>query len=444
VTDPRERVGPNDRKLAIVETGATPDEATSSRARWLIAGAVMCAGVALGLITVVSLMAGASGLDRIGLAALSAVAMVSIVLLVHVVRNQSQEATLALRRLSLEQAHKRAVSISRFAELVQNSRDSGEIRTATVTMLESSLEGGEVQVAEWAESRDRLVTTWPELTSAHDPAATIPLDKCPVVRRQRIMRAEANTPQACASCPFGVPADGAYACVPLRAAGEVIGIANVRGKKGGWTHNDVMLAQSYVSFAASALEALRVLASIHDRAVKDGLTGAYNRRFLDEYLSRRLAEGVRHGHTLSLLLMDLDHFKKLNDRWGHATGDRALIELAGVVNSKIRAGDVLVRYGGEEFVLVLGATDHAGAMIVAERIRAATAEIRMAVPGETEPATVTVSIGVATAPQHGETASELLLVADRALYRAKDAGRNRVVAGERLPDEVSAEVSRSG
>ncbi len=413
-----------------------------SRRRWLVGGGFLCAAVVPGLVTVIGVIGEVSSVEKAGLVGLAAAAVVGVALLVVIVRHAAQEETLAVRRASLEQAHKRAVSLSRFAELVQNSRDPGEIRTATATMLESSLDGGEVQIAEWAESRDRLVATWPE-PPAHDPAATIPLDKCPVVKRQRMMRAEVGSPQACA-CPFGVPAAGAYACVPMRAAGEVIGVANVRSAKASWSHNDVMLAQSYVGFSASALEALRVLASIHDRAVKDGLTGAYNRRFLDEYLSRRLAEGVRHGHTLSLLLLDLDHFKKLNDTWGHATGDRALIALAGVVNSKIRAGDVLVRYGGEEFVLVLGATDHEGAMIVAERIRVATEGVRIAMPGETESATVTVSIGVATSPEHGGTASELLLVADRALYRAKDAGRNRVEAGERLPDAVSAEVSRSG
>jgi diguanylate cyclase (GGDEF)-like protein len=404
---------------------------------------VLCAAIAVGLVAVAAVIGAAGLLARIGLVALAAAALAALGLLAVVIRYATQEETLASRRLSLEQAHKRAVSISRFAELVQNSRDPGEIRTATVTMLESSLEGGEVQVAEWAESRDRLVSTWPE-PSAHDPASAIPLDKCPAVKRQRLMRAEAGSPQAC-KCAFGVPATGAYACVPMRAAGDVIGIANVRSKKAGWAHNDVMLAQSYVGFSASALEALRVLASIHDRAVKDGLTGAYNRRFLDEYLGRRLAEGSRHGQTLSLMLLDLDHFKKLNDSRGHAIGDRALVALAGVVNASIRAGDVLVRYGGEEFVLVLGATDLAGAQVVADRIRVATEGVRIAVPGEPDnPATITVSIGVATAPDHGDSATELLLVADRALYRAKANGRNRVEPGEKLSDELSAEVSRSG
>lgn len=424
-----------------METGEVP-AATRGQRRWIAAGAALCGAVALGLVAVVGLLADATLIQRLGLTALAAAALAAIALLVLMARRSATEDQLVARRASLEQSHKRAVSLSRFAELVQNSRDPAEIRTATVTMLESSLDSGDVQVAEWAESRDRMVSTWPA-PSSHDPAAQIPLDKCPVIRRQRLVRAETGTPHAC-TCSFGVPGAGAYACVPMRAAGEVIGIANIRTKRAGWSHNDVLLAQSYTSFAAAALEALRVLASIHDRAVKDGLTGAYNRRFLDEYLARRLAEGVRHGHHLSLMLLDLDHFKKLNDTFGHATGDRALIELAGVVNATIRAGDVLVRYGGEEFVLVLGATDHAGAMIVADRIRAATEGVRIAVAGITDPATITVSIGVASAPEHGETASELLLVADRALYRAKHAGRNRVESGERLPEAVSQEVSRSG
>jgi diguanylate cyclase (GGDEF)-like protein len=425
-----------------VETEESP-AASGARRRWLAIGAGLCLLSAIGLIGAIGLFGRAEGLEQVALGALIVCAFASIAISVALARRVIADEALAARRTSLEQSAKRAVSLSRFAELVQNSRDAAEIRTATATMLESALDGGEVQLAEWAESHDRFTSTWPAREpDGADGAEQIPLDKCPVAKRQRLVRAEVGQPQTC-KCAFGVPASGAYACVPMRAAGELIGIANVRTQRKGWSHNDVMLAQSYVGFAASSIESLRVLASIHDRAVKDGLTGAYNRRFLDEYLVHRLAEAVRHGQPLSLALMDLDHFKKLNDSSGHATGDRALVELAGVVNRTIRAGDVLVRYGGEEFVLVLGATDLAGAMIVADRIRASTEEVRIAVPGREEPARVTVSIGLASAPEHGGTASELLLVADRALYRAKDGGRNRVEPGERLPDDVSAEVSRS-
>jgi diguanylate cyclase (GGDEF)-like protein len=423
-----------------VETEETTAASAAARRRWLAIGAGLCLLAAIGLIGAVRLASRAEGLELVALGALVASALASIAVSVVLARRVLADQALAARRASLEQSAKRAVSLSRFAELVQNSRDPTEIRTATATMLESALDTHEVQIAEWSESHDRFTSTWPARDG--DAAEAIPLDKCPVARRQRLVRAEVTSPHAC-KCAFGVPAAGAYACVPMRAAGELIGIANVRTPRKGWSHNDVMLAQSYVGFAASSIESLRVLASIHDRAVRDGLTGAYNRRFLDEYLAHRLAEAVRHAQPLSLALLDLDHFKKLNDTSGHATGDRALVELAAVVNRTIRAGDVLVRYGGEEFVLVLGATDLPGALIVAERIRASTEEVRLAVPGAAEPARVTVSIGVASAPQHGAAASELLLVADRALYRAKNGGRNRVEAGERLPDDVSADISRT-
>ena len=328
------------------------------------------------------------------------------------------------------------MSITHFAELVQESHDPDEIRTATATVLESSLPGGEVQVTEWAESRIRLVMTWPA-PPARDPAAAIPIDRCPAVKRQRVVRTEASAPLAC-KCQFGVPPAGAYTCIPMRAAGEVTGLVNVRtSRDAAWTHNEVMLAQSYVGFAAGALESLRILASTHDRAVKDGLTGAYNRRFLDEYLSRRLGESARHGTPLALMLMDLDEFKQLNDTHGHAVGDQVLVEFAALVAAQIRAGDVLVRYGGEEFVLVLGATDIEDAMVVAERIREATARIDLDVSGP--PSQVTVSIGVAATPDHATSASELLLVADRALYAAKSAGRDQVVRGARRPDHESGE-----
>jgi diguanylate cyclase (GGDEF)-like protein len=443
------------------------------RALWLVAASGLAVAVAIGVFTAVEIAGRLDLIELVGLGALVASALAAAGLLWFVVRHTagpletladcaergrrfpsdarhlrlrevrrlaaglgSLDEQLAERRVHLEQAHKRSVSITHFAELVQDSRDPDEIRTATATVLESSLPDGEVQVAEWAESRVRLATTWPT-PPARDPAAAIPIDRCPAIQRQRVVRIEASAPLAC-TCRFGVPPAGAYTCIPMRAAGEVTGLVNVRTSRAAvWTHNEVMLAQSYVGFAAGALESLRVLASTHDRAVKDGLTGAYNRRFLDEYLSRRLGESARHGTPLALMLMDLDEFKQLNDTHGHAVGDQVLVEFAALVAAQIRAGDVLVRYGGEEFVLVLGATDLEGAMIVAERIREATARIEL--DASAPPSRVTVSIGVAATPDHATGASELLLVADRALYAAKSAGRDQVVRGARRPDDESGE-----
>jgi len=333
------------------------------------------------------------------------------------------------RQQSLEQSHSRAVSMNRFAEMVQQTEQRDEIRTAMATMIETTLTGGEVQILELDHHRSRLARTWPLAESdAEPPEVALDPSRCPALRRRRPVRADVPSTAAC-DCPVGAPAEGSYACIPMLSAGVATGLVNIRiDKPRAWTRNDVLGSQAYVNFASGALEALRMLQVTHDRAVRDGLTGAYNRRFLDEYLSKRLADSLRQEQPLSLMLLDLDHFKKLNDTFGHAVGDRALVEFAALVQSQIRGGDAFVRYGGEEFVLLLATTDLEGAKVVAERIRTMAERIVIDLPGADGGARprITTSVGVATAPKHGSTPAELLAAADRAVYRAKALGRNRV------------------
>jgi diguanylate cyclase (GGDEF)-like protein len=341
------------------------------------------------------------------------------------------------RQLSLEQSRSRAVQLSRFAELVQGTSRPLEIRTGMATMLEGALADGEVQIIEWNEGQTRLHRTWPEVRGEGGDVALDPAT-CPAIRRKRAVRAEVPSDTAC-DCAFGAPEHGTYACIPMLSAGAVSGLVNIRtARRPAWTRSDVVGAQAYVNFASSALGSIYVLESTRDRALKDGLTGAYNRRFLDEYLMKRLADCVRHQQTLSVLLLDLDHFKNLNDTYGHAIGDRALVEFAAMVHAQIRTGDAFVRYGGEEFVLVLSSTELDGAMIVAERIRARSERIVIDITGDQPPPKVTTSIGVATASVHGSTMPELMAAADRAVYRAKALGRNRVVAAEAPPATIAA------
>jgi diguanylate cyclase (GGDEF)-like protein len=341
------------------------------------------------------------------------------------------------RQLSLEQSRGRAVQLSRFAELVQSTSRPLEIRTGVATMLEGALADGEVQIIEWNEGQTRLHRTWPEVRGEGGDVA-LDAATCPAIRRKRAVRAEVPSDTAC-DCAFGAPDQGTYACIPMLSAGAVSGLVNIRtARRPAWTRSDVVGAQAYVNFASSALGSIYVLESTRDRALKDGLTGAYNRRFLDEYLTKRLADCVRHQQTLSVLLLDLDHFKHLNDTYGHAIGDRALVEFAAMVHAQIRTGDAFVRYGGEEFVLVLSSTELDGAMIVAERIRARAERIVIDITGDQPPPKVTASIGVATASVHGSTMNELMAAADRAVYRAKALGRNRVVAAEAPPATIAA------
>ena len=165
---------------------------------------------------------------------------------------------------------------------------------------------------------------------------------------------------------------------------------------------------------------------LREQAMRDALTGLYNRRFFEETLRRELAHAERSGEQMSLALIDLDHFKQVNDRHGHLAGDRVLQSLAALLTARSRAGDAVCRFGGEEFVVILPGASLASAV---ERVETWRTEF-MASPtrvGDSE-VRVTLSAGVASFPQHGRVGDTLIQAADMALYAAKAGKRNRVVA----------------
>lgn len=185
------------------------------------------------------------------------------------------------------------------------------------------------------------------------------------------------------------------------------------------------------------LEAERdaLLARLAEQALSDELTGLPNRRAFVEELQRVLAAAKRSGASACLAALDIDHFKRVNDRFGHAGGDVALRTIAGVCHGALRREDYIARIGGEEFAMVLRATDPAAALGVAERVRRQVERSTVLLPvGEVK---VTISIGVAPLVV-GDTAESWMAAADDALYEAKDAGRNQVVMSKR---ETEARVS---
>ena len=171
------------------------------------------------------------------------------------------------------------------------------------------------------------------------------------------------------------------------------------------------------------IEKLQV--ALQEQAIRDSLTGCFNRRYLDETLERELSRSRREGYPLSLVILDLDHFKLINDTYGHMAGDQALIVLAATLSADIRHEDVLCRYGGEEFVILMPRMPLAIAAERAECWRSKIAEIRVTF-GNFE-LSFTASAGVAAYPDHGKMPDELTHAADQALYVAKNEGRNRVV-----------------
>ena len=190
-------------------------------------------------------------------------------------------------------------------------------------------------------------------------------------------------------------------------------------------NNQDELGQLAREFNAMAERLMSNQHKLEELSVRDGLTGLYNRREFEKRLNEEVHRARRYDEVLTVLMLDVDHFKDVNDRYGHQTGDEALVTVADLIRLNVRPVDVTCRYGGEELAVILPETDANGARIVAERIRGNIAEsLITTLQGYT--IHVTVSIGLATFPRDGDTGTGLVSAADQALYAAKQDGRNLV------------------
>jgi diguanylate cyclase (GGDEF)-like protein len=186
-----------------------------------------------------------------------------------------------------------------------------------------------------------------------------------------------------------------------------------------------------------ALANMRLRGALAEQALRDALTGLFNRRYLDETLPREVARARRDGRPLAVAMVDLDHFKSINDRHGHDGGDLVLRAVADCLRDHTRAGDIVCRYGGEELTLVLPDTPADSAVGKLDELRAEIGRLRVSTAGASVEG-ITVSAGVAVL-RAGDDANALLAAADAALYRAKREGRNRVVRAG-APAEASADL----
>ena len=171
-----------------------------------------------------------------------------------------------------------------------------------------------------------------------------------------------------------------------------------------------------------------LMETLHDQAVRDSLTGLYNRRYMDEFFRQQLQRAARLGQKMGLIMLDVDHFKSFNDQYGHAAGDAVLQELGPLLQEELRGGDLACRYGGDEFLIILPDSSVQQALYVAGRLQTRVRHMSV-VHGVQLPVSVTLSLGVVVFPDHGTTAEALLAKADAALYRAKAEGRDQAVAG---------------
>lgn len=189
------------------------------------------------------------------------------------------------------------------------------------------------------------------------------------------------------------------------------------------TQDELQVLADTINWMAQNLE--RSQQALTELATVDGLTGVFNRREFNRRLTIEIERSRREGYPISLLMVDIDHFKKLNDTYGHQSGDDALRHVSGLIKAEVRPGDLPARYGGEEFAVILPYADSNDAFVVAERLRNLIATEDIAIQGG-QRVNVTASLGCATFPVDAQTEDALMTMADAALYKAKKNGRNRV------------------
>lgn len=262
-----------------------------------------------------------------------------------------------------------------------------------------------------------------------------PPDACWALRRGRMHRAGGD--RLGPDCGHVVPGGpGEYLCIPMMGQGEALGLLHVRLPQdhGATVQADLRAAMhesrlrttiAVTEHIALALANLRLRETLRMQAIRDPLTGLFNRRYMEESLGREVARAERASSTLSAVMIDIDHFRDFNENFGHAAADVALRETCQVLREMARPEDIACRFGGEELVLIMPDTTAEQAVKRAEEIRLAVADQKLNYQG-TSLGMVTASFGVAAFPHHARSADELLRAADDALYQAKRGGRNCV------------------
>lgn len=236
-----------------------------------------------------------------------------------------------------------------------------------------------------------------------------------------------------------------FISIPLKPRESVIGVLNLADREDGscFTESDINLLSAFVEHAGVVLERtgrLERASLLEELSVTDPLTGLYNRRFLEKRLEEELSRSSRHNLSFTVIFADLDHFKIYNDLCGHLAGDHALRRVAALLRASAREMDTVTRYGGEEFCILLPGTSKKESMFVAERIRRAVEKEPFPQEDRLPSKRLATSLGIASFPEDGVTASAIIHAADIALYRAKSEGRNRLV----LYESSLRERSRSG
>jgi diguanylate cyclase (GGDEF)-like protein len=265
----------------------------------------------------------------------------------------------------------------------------------------------------------------------HDCTEAFAPEDCWALRRGRDhLVTEEGTAPRCSHLPDG--SAGTYLCVPLQAQGEGLGLLHLNTSSSSAVlqrESGQRLARTVADAVALALSNLRLRETLRQQSIRDPLTGLFNRRYLEETFERELSRAARTNALIGVVLFDIDHFKRFNDTFGHEAGDLVLRKLGPLIKEHRRGEDIACRYGGEEFILVLPGVTPEATRLQAEALRKAVKHLQLSLRSQSL-GQISLSLGVAVYPANGQTAESLIRVADEALYRAKQQGRDRVVVAQ--------------
>lgn len=330
---------------------------------------------------------------------------------------------------NLEQRNTQIGLLAEMARLLQTEMSQEETLQLVSTYCRQLLEGTSGTLYLYRNSADVLKpsASWGQVKTQPDDLM-IPKD-CWAIRRGHSHVVEKPHELRCAHYSNNAALDDGHIhwCLPLMAYGETLGLLHIQ-HDGAETDKNVsrQFAEAAAEQTALALANGRMRQVLQVQSIKDPLTGLYNRRFMEETLKRELSKVTRDAVDLSVIMLDLDNFKKLNDLHGHSAGDAVLRNTASLIMSSIRATDVACRFGGEELMVILPDCALEDALLRAESIRASLESMSPTDGAQTF--SVTASFGVASATLNGIDQAELIKAADAALYKAKRGGKNRVAS----------------
>lgn len=341
----------------------------------------------------------------------------------------SQDANLLTTTMEMVEG---LIDAAHFKQSIEEDETKREVYERLARVLREDFGLCRYTIFEVSASKNRMV---PVTTSEGDEESCNWCDKQVLIRSETCrarrtghMVDSLETPYICNAFRPGEK-DGRlhHICLPIIQSGAVGSVVQlvVTREDGGNLKEEMPFLNVYLREAAPVIEAKRLMDTLRESNLRDPMTGLHNRRFLEEYVDTLVAASSRRKSQISILMADVDYFKKVNDTYGHDAGDTVLKAVAKTLHRSVRSSDLVIRYGGEEFLVILQDSANNYADDVAEKIRQMVEETTVQLPGIT--LTKTISIGVADFPTDSDTFWQAVKFADVALYKAKEQGRNRII-----------------